>query len=226
MLKITVVTADIMSSRKAGDYEPELKERLVSLQHPKLVSAFSLSRGDEIQGVLEGWLRAPEIVRHLRFACRPLRLRIGIGIGLQEGPIEANPWNMNGPAFHLARLALEAAQKERHPSTVIKTGHRELDEVLNCIWGLIDIRQMRWTDKQWEAVQAYEESKTYEGAARRLNITFQNVQKRCRSADWHRLREAEKTLGKLEIYAAHFHLGEGENIDFTSRRVNAGGTEQ
>jgi len=147
---------------------------------PPRFSGFLLSRGDEIQGVLDGWLQAPEIVRHLRFSCRPLGLRIGIGIGVQEGPIKANPWDMNGPAFHLARLALENARKKKDPSTIIKTGNQELDEILNCIWGLIDVRQTKWTDKQWEAVQAYEESQTYEGAARRLNITFQNVQKRCR----------------------------------------------
>ncbi|MGC7845731.1 hypothetical protein ACP3TJ_01470 [Desulforudis sp. 1088] len=40
---------------------------------------------------------------------------IGIGIGVQEGPIKANPWDMNGPAFHLARLALENARKKKDP---------------------------------------------------------------------------------------------------------------
>ncbi|MFZ5899456.1 MAG: hypothetical protein ACOYU7_09905, partial [Bacillota bacterium] len=83
-----------------------------------------------------------------------------------------------------------------------------------------------WTDKQREAVQAFEESQTYEGATRRLKITFQNVQKRCRAADWHQLKEAEKTLKKLETYVPRFNLAEGENGRFTPQRVKIRSKEQ
>jgi hypothetical protein len=190
-------------------------QKLNELQHPALISPFTLSRGDEIQGVLDGWLRAPEIVRRLRFACRPLELRIGIGIGIQEEPIEANPWEMDGPAFHRARAALDGAKSKKGPSTNVRTGSPELDEIINCIWLLIDMRQRKWTDKQWEAVQAYEKYATYEEASKNLKISLQNVQKRCRAADWPQLKAAEKTLAGTELYAARFNLAEGETDHFT-----------
>ncbi len=214
MRNVTVVTADIIESRSAGDYKQSLKQKLNELQHPALISLFTLSRGDEIQGVLKGWLRAPEIVRQLRFACLPLQLKVGIGIGLHTEPVEVNPWDMNGPAFHRARLALDDAKRKKGPSTIIKTGSPELDDVINCIWLLIDMRQMKWTAKQWEAVQAYEKYGTFAGASKNLKITLQNVQKRCRAADWNQLRLAEKTLAGMETYAARFNLGEGETGSF------------
>lgn len=210
MQRITVVTADVIESKNAGEYKLSLKRELSELQHPKLLSRFTLSRGDEIQGVLEGWLQTPEIVRQLRFACRPLKLRVGIGIGANAEPIEVNPWNMDGPAFHLARSALDKVKRNKEPSTNIKTGSPELDDILNCIWLLIDARQNKWTDKQWEAVQAYEKYKTYEEASKNLRIRLQNVQKRCHAADWHQIKIAEKTLAKMETYAARFNLTEGE----------------
>jgi hypothetical protein len=210
-----VVTADIIESRSAGDYKKSLKRKLDELRHPALLSPFTLSRGDEIQGVLEGWLRAPEIVRHLRLACRPLELRVGIGIGLQAEPLEANPWEMDGPAFHRARSALDGAKRKKERSTTVRTGSPELDDLLNCIWLLIDVRQAKWTDKQWAAVQAYEKYATYEEASKKLGISLQNVQKRCRAADWQELKAAEKTLARTEIYAAWFNLVEGETEHFT-----------
>lgn len=216
MRRITVVTADIIESRSAGDYKASLKQELNALRHPGLISPFTLSRGDEIQGVLDGWLRVPEIIRRLRFACRPLELRIGIGTGFQTEPLEVNPWEMDGPAFHRARSALDTAKNKKGPSTHVKTGSPELDEIINCIWLLIDMRQAKWTDKQWEAVQAYEKYETYEEASRNLKISLQNVQKRCRAADWPHLRAAEKTLGGMELYAARFHLVEGETDHFTA----------
>ncbi|MEW6448126.1 MAG: SatD family protein [Bacillota bacterium] len=215
MRKVTVVTADIIQSRSAGKYKESLVRKLSELQHPALISPFTLSRGDEIQGVLDGWLRAPEIVRQFRFACRPLELRIGIGTGTQEEPIAANPWEMNGPAFHRARSALDAAKSKKGQLTSIRTGSPELDEIINCIWLLIDMRQSKWTDKQWEAVQAYEKYRTYEEASKKLGISLQNVQKRCRAADWPRLKAAEKTLARTEIFAARFHLVEGDTDYFT-----------
>ncbi|MEW6182983.1 MAG: SatD family protein [Bacillota bacterium] len=206
MQRITVITADVIESKNAGDYKRSLTQKLSELRHPMLLSRFSLSRGDEIQGVLSGWLRAPELIRQLRFACRPLKLRVGIGVGANAGPVDADPWSMDGPAFHLARSALDNEKRNKKPSTCIRTGSAQLDDILYCIWLLIDSRQNRWTDKQWEAVQAYERYRTYEEASKNLHIRLQNVQKRCHAADWHQLKLAEKTLSKLELYADRFNL--------------------
>ncbi|MDA8229081.1 MAG: SatD family protein [Desulfitobacterium hafniense] len=215
-MKITVITADIIESRKNPDYNKQLTDELLKLRHPGIISPFSISRGDEIQGVVEGWLMQPELIRNLRYICRPCRLRIGIGIGF-TGPelINSNSWSMNGPAFHLARSAVEEAHKLKGSSTVIKTGMDEFDSFINCICLLIDTIQKKWTDEQWEAVQAYEKWGTYEEASKYLDIAMQNVQKRCKAANWKQLSEAENTLKNVQSFLESLHPLKGENDNFT-----------
>jgi len=204
--KITVITADIINSRKNMQFSVNLMERLNKIKHLEIISPFSLSRGDEIQGVIKGWLGAPEIVRYLRYRCRPLQIRVGIGIGsIEEELIQINSWQMNGTAFHLARTALEQVEKLKGITTVIKTGVTEFDEFINCIWLMVDTVQKKWTDKQWEAVHVYEESGTYEEASKVLGITMQNVEKRCKAAQWKQLKHAENTLAKIQTYLEKFH---------------------
>lgn len=82
MKKITIITADIVNSRKHYGIVNSIVDKLIGIQHPNLITPFSMSRGDEIQGVTGGWLTNPEIIRRLRYLCRPLGLRIGIGLGL------------------------------------------------------------------------------------------------------------------------------------------------
>ncbi|NMB47108.1 MAG: hypothetical protein GX998_11960 [Firmicutes bacterium] len=100
---MTVITADIIQSRVRSDVAASIPARLPRLEHPHLVTGFAMSRGDEIQGVLSGWLTAPEVLRLLRYICRPLQLRVGIGLGIHAGRLAENPWDLNGPAFFRAR---------------------------------------------------------------------------------------------------------------------------
>lgn len=209
MRKITVITADVVKSRENLDYLNELEDKLKTFKEPMIICPFSMSRGDEIQGVVEGWLKAPHIIRNLRNLCRPLKLRVGIGIGItKDSEIKTNSWQMTGQAFFLARMALEEVEKSGDSLTIVKTGISEFDEFINSIWLLIDTIQDKWTEKQWEAVQAYEKSGTYREASKILKISIQGVMKRCKAAQWSRLKKAEDTLGKIQTYLEKYHLFE------------------
>lgn len=212
MKKITVVTADIINSRRSNEIVDSLAKKLEDFKHDELITPFSMSRGDELQGVINGWLIAPEIIRNLRYHCRPLELRIGIGIGLiEKHRINENSWSMNGPAFHHARMALKETEKNKGITTIIRTEVKELDKFLNCIWLLIDTKQAEWTDKQWEAIQVYDSIGTFEDASTILGISMQNVEKRCRAARWKQIRQAEDTLKQLQFYLEKYHPYKGEN---------------
>jgi len=112
----TVITADIMGSRKSNLYTiEELNKKLAKFQYPEeMVTPFKILRGDEIQGVFKGVLTNPQILRRLRYCIYPVQLRIGIGIGnIIEGLDKDTSWQMNGPAFHLARNALDQIKADR-----------------------------------------------------------------------------------------------------------------
>ncbi|NLG84351.1 MAG: hypothetical protein GX493_07045 [Firmicutes bacterium] len=194
---VTVFTADVIDSRRHGEVAGFLTTRLADLTHPVLLTPFTVSRGDEFQGLCRGSLRAPEIVRLLRYRCRPLSFRLGIGIG--EGPATeaSSSWGLNGEAFFRAREALERTKKKTTLLTAVVSGDERLDAVAEGIFVLLDAVWTRWTKEQWEAVLAYERYGTYEAAGQVLGIAFQNVAKRCRAARWPAVRVAETALRRL-----------------------------
>ncbi|NPV54593.1 MAG: hypothetical protein HPY71_13930 [Firmicutes bacterium] len=203
--KITVITADIIQSRLARDLVLSLPEKLSRLTHPLVATTFSMSRGDEIQAVCRGYLQAPEVVRQLRFFCLPLRLRVGIGVGeLENNYWSPNPWDMNGSAFVRARESLESlesrgkgVQAYTRTRTVVSSGNKDFDSVVNAILVLMDTIQDRWTQAQWDAIHAYERLGTYSEAGKALGIALQNVQKRCKAAHWAAVRQAEEAIRLL-----------------------------
>jgi hypothetical protein len=198
MRKITVLTADVIDSRKAGLDQDALTRSLNKLAHPALLVPFAVSRGDEIQGVMSGWLSAPQLVRMLRWRCRPNKLRVGIGIGYHDGGLEADPWKLSGTAFFRARQALESIGTCKDPATRVVTGEDGMDTLINSVWLLLDTLISRWTPGQWEAVMTYEQAGTYATAAKILGVAAQNVQKRCKAAHWHQIRQAEQGLSQAE----------------------------
>ncbi|HHV62155.1 MAG TPA: hypothetical protein GXX51_05900 [Firmicutes bacterium] len=196
--KITVITADIIQSRLARDLVLSLPEKLSRLTHPLVATTFSMSRGDEIQAVCRGYLQAPEVVRQLRFFCLPLRLRVGIGVGrLENNYWSPNPWDMNGSAFVRARESLESLGKGVQARTLVSSGNQDFDSVVNTILGLVDAIQNRWTQAQWDAIHVYERLGTYSEAGKALGIALQNVQKRCKAANWVAVRQAEEAIRLL-----------------------------
>lgn len=191
----TVITADIIDSRRQESLVAEKKQGLAGLIVPGMVTPFTFSRGDEIQAVCAGYLRTPSLLRQLRYHFLPLKLRIGIGLGAITSGLEAeSSWQMNGPAFHHARQALDLAKEEQHTMTKLVSGDHQFDQAVNAFFALYDTILSRWTREQWEGVMAYEAAGTYREAATRLGIALQNVEKRCRAAHWRVIQQAEDAL--------------------------------
>jgi hypothetical protein len=195
---VTVITADIIRSRQAGAEVRDLPEALSGLNHPLLIAPFSIYRGDEIQGVCRGALELPEIMRRLRSVCRPLRLRIGLGIGGVDSGLESgDPWKMNGEAFVRAREALDSLKKVQRPRTIVRSWDKDIDTVGSALLRVMDAVEERWTTEQWEAIHAYERLGTYELAGKQLGVALQSVEKRCRAANWPAIKQAEEALASL-----------------------------
>jgi len=195
----TVLTADIIDSKKRF-YRPEevlqIQERIEIFNDEikeDLVAKFSLSRGDEVQGVV----RSPEyllpILRKLRYRFYPLAIRIGIGVGRISTPVNPeDSWAMNGEAFHLAREALDEIKGKRWEKTRLRTENSLLEKGVLPILRLLDIIQDKWTAQQWEAIHLYEKTGTLKKTAEQLGIAFQNVEKRCVAARWQVVKEVEE----------------------------------
>ncbi|AEE97427.1 SatD family protein [Mahella australiensis] len=204
MALYTVITADIIGSRKYKDkqaLQSNIEDALnvLNTEHEGIIlSRFSMLRGDEIQGLIDSPVYIAPLIRHMRFYTRPVIIRVGIGIGNIATPIEQNnPWHMDGDAFHKAREAVDSIKHIKRQATVLISGEKNTDDNVNIIFALMDAINSRWTDAQWEAVHAYEKTKTYSNAAAVLGITMQNVAKRCWAAHWDAFNKAEIHISHL-----------------------------
>lgn len=198
MKLFAVITGDVIDSKKIPNSLETLKEKLDLIHVPGLFTPFCASRGDELQAVCDNLSLLPVIIRNLRYICRPLKIRLAIGIGSIINPNPGqNSWDMTGSAFVLARKALDSIKKSKTPETVLASDDPFFDRFFNSIYSLIDIVVSGWTPSQWEAIQAYETDRTFVKAAGALKIAWQNVQKRCQAAKWDVIKKAEQDLGIL-----------------------------
>jgi hypothetical protein len=67
MTKYTVITGDVIQSRKYNNLSEKLKNKLKEINYPdNMVIPFKISRGDEIQAVFKGNLAFPNLIRQIR----------------------------------------------------------------------------------------------------------------------------------------------------------------
>ncbi|MBO0900364.1 hypothetical protein J1G43_10355 [Cellulomonas sp. zg-ZUI22] len=144
-----VLTIDQRGSRTGTDRVPEL---LADLADVPVVRGFERTVGDEVQGVLDD----PDVV--VDTALRVLRdggWSVGIGAGAVDEPLPASPREGAGPAFVLAREAVEAAKSRQRPVPVAVRGAdaqaaADADGVL-VLLGALTVRR---TPAGWAAVDA------------------------------------------------------------------------
>lgn len=188
-LQYVVLTADLVRSRRIKGRQAEQERVLKAIDTINaecavfLVSEFYLSNGDQIQGVTAQPDKVPLLLRRLRGLLHPAGIRAGIGLGtITTELIPQNPGWMDGPAFHFAREALEAAKDKTNCFTIFTGFGTDQDSALNIVYLLIDALMTRWTKRQWEAVSAYELMRTYETAGRSLGISASAVFQHCAAA--------------------------------------------
>ncbi|WP_436326170.1 hypothetical protein [Brevibacterium sp. FAM 27836] len=110
-----VLTIDQQDSRTSADAVPEV---LAVLAPIATVVPFARTIGDEVQGALEDANAVAEAVR--RLAVRT-GWHIGIGIGEVDEPLPEATAAGRGPAFYVAREAVEAA-KSAPAHLVVRSG--------------------------------------------------------------------------------------------------------
>jgi hypothetical protein len=205
-----VITSDIINSKKIDNLNNIINYKLHKVNKlfiKELLTPFTTSRGDEIQAVCHNIYYLPKIIRYLRYVCLPIKLRIGVGIGsIEYTPNTINSWEMNGQAFFKARTAIETIKDKTIPCTFTNTTFRNIDlnnkyditELsINTIFNLMDTIMNKWTLKQWEAIQYYGEQNTYEKVAQLVDVSWQSIQKRLKSADWSVFEDSESNLSYI-----------------------------
>jgi hypothetical protein len=174
---LTCLTADLVGSRKdrarAGTQlrlEEAIREVNRSLAD-SLAVPFSVTLGDEWQGLAASPAAALEADFRFRHLLYPVPVASGVGTGGLSTPLRERTSLMDGPCFHRAREALGRAKERRGPAAVLASGDPLLDEAANALCLLLHALAGRWTEKQFRSLEAYLSHGTEAAAARALGVT-------------------------------------------------------
>lgn len=199
--RYVAVIADMVRSRDLSGGERrvlqrefnELTANLNRAYRAAIASKFIITLGDEFQGLLNSAAVIPDLLWQLEQDFPARELRVGIGLGTLDTPLQKFAINIDGPALHQAREAIDQAKKTSSLGGVF-CGFGRLDEVLNGIAGLLWFQRSRWTSSQRRIAGLLREAMTQTEAAEKLHITKQVVSKQALAAGWYSYIAAENAL--------------------------------
>lgn len=194
-----VLTIDQRGSRHGTDRVPELLDALADVP---VVRGFERTVGDEVQGVLDD----PDLV--VDTVLRVLRdggWSVGVGAGPVDEPLPDSPRAGSGPAFLLARDAVESAKSRQRPVPLAVRGvDAEAAADADAVLVLLGSVATRRSEPGWEAVDAVREvpATGQDVAARALGVSQQAVSQRLRTAMWAEEAAARPAAARLLTRAA------------------------
>ena len=172
-----VLTVDQRGSSRTTDRVQDALSRLRPL--PTRLP-FERTAGDEFQGLLDD---AVSVVDVTLILVRDGTWHIGIGVGPVAHPLPQSTRAARGPAFELARDAVEAAKRRPQHLAVRGTDPdhaADAEAVLTLVAAVVQRR----SDAAWEAVDLLASGLTAAEAADRLSVTRQAIGQRLSVALW------------------------------------------
>ena len=163
---------------------------------PAIASKFVVTLGDEFQGLLNSPAVLPDLLWELEQSFQERELRVGIGSGTLDTPLQEYAINIDGPALHLARAAIDEAKKS-HALGGVFQGFGDLDDVLNGIARLLWFQRSRWTPAQRRIAGLLRQGMSQTRAAKKLGITKQVVSKQVLAAGCGHYFAAEAAWRKI-----------------------------
>lgn len=162
------IIGDIINSKKIedrSDVQIKLKDTLDYINGfyiDNLISSFTITLGDEFQGVVNISKNLLEIVDLIRFRMYPVELRFGIGIGDIKTEIFLDvSLGSDGPAYWAAREAIQYIHDHNdygHSKMYLGTyeNNNETAQTLNAINSILrlcDRLESKWTSSQFSFIR-------------------------------------------------------------------------
>lgn len=209
----TVIIGDIIDSKKIKDRKKaqvkfkEILDQVNATYAEDIASQFTITLGDEFQGLLKTGRNIINIISDIEFAMAPIDLRFGIGIG--EISTEINfeySSEIDGPAYHRARAMVEAlldnakqySSKQTNIMISSQTNNAEIDGLINSVLSVCSVLKSRWTPRQREIIATYLDNKANQyRTAEKLGIGQSSVSKALHSANFYSYQAALDTVNSF-----------------------------
>ncbi|WP_435099478.1 SatD family protein [Halorubrum sp. N11] len=202
--RYVALIGDIRGSRKLdnrNEAQEEFKQVVDSLNEHvpdgSIASRFTVTTGDEFQVLLTDATDAVTAAVAASDRFHPARLRFGIGLG--ELDTEVNPdqaIGMDGPCFHRARKAIDAAATDEAWLRVDGWSNA-LDSHVNAMADLVQCVREDWTARQAEFALALTEAATQKRVAERYGVSKSTVSESLSAGHVRKVRKAETSIGDL-----------------------------
>ena len=206
--RYAVIIADVSGSKQLSGrsrYQTQLflKSAIVQINEEfqgDIEAPFTITKGDEFQGLLSTLRSAFEIVLAFEKLIFPVKLRFGIGTGNIFRMGGRLPIEMDGPAFHRANAALNQAKKKKM-AYCLKTEDASLDMLTNTIFQLMTAIKMRWNERLYRLFWRYKDLGTYREVGAIENISPQAV---CDALKTNRATDVKSAEENLLVYFENY----------------------
>jgi len=210
-----VLIADVVRSRSTPGLRSLLSSKLrtatrTHLAQKRIRLPYAVTAGDEFQTIAAELSAVPGLVFDLRRQLRPIQLRIGIGIGPIPGRLRPPVNQLGGPAFQMARQAIEETKSGRahrfEAYTAFRSANRDFDRIANLVYGLHDALVWNLTEKQWQAIDAYVSRRRVDLAARALRVSVSTASRSLKRGHFWHIEETIDSMAKIILRAfPHLH---------------------
>jgi len=165
-------------------------DRLNEALSSRLVVPLKLTAGDEVQGLTEEAVVLVSIVVELSDAVSPAQLSWGLGRGNLATELADDVSILDGPCFHRARDAVDAAK--RSSRWLAAGGFGEPDgTILAGLMNLIGALRSEWTARQAQVVREARGRKQSE-VAEELDVNRSTISRTLQSAHYAEVLEGEE----------------------------------
>lgn len=208
------IIGDIVKSREIQERR-ELQHKLEAVLHEInenyadfITAKFTITLGDEFQGLLVSPEKSFEIIDYIKVKLRPIKFRFGIGIGGMSTDIKVIAIGSDGPAYHVARDALnnvkdsniKYSQAERDMLVYgisINSNMYEKFELINALLSTCYFIEKKWSDKQIEIIKHLMNSDySHRELATIYQISQPSITRRIENSGYYTYKEAKAVANK------------------------------
>ncbi|MDI6641020.1 MAG: SatD family protein [Elusimicrobiota bacterium] len=198
----TAITGDLIKSREIPNRNriqlklQNILDRVNKQFKDIIIVKFSITVGDEFQGLLNSVEKSYDIIKEIQNSLYPVKISFGVGVGSISTKIMKKSTEMDGECFRWSREALEKAKKDEQ-SIVYITGNSEKDLAMNTIIMLMDAIKNDWKTIHYKRTSLYEKFGTFDKVAVKEGITKQMISKMFADIKYKKIKKTEETVRKL-----------------------------
>ncbi len=196
------ITGDIVNSRSVKN-RTKLQEELLNICErvnnafvEYIRVKFSITIGDEIQGLIKKESPIFNILEYFEKELYPVRIRFGIGEGTVSTPFYSKTNQMDGECFLNSRKAIEQAKKEdRLLKLILK--HKKTEILVDMIVLWIERTKREWNNMIYRRFWLYKELKSIEKVAKKEGVTKQSVGESLKRAKYDIILKSQEIINRV-----------------------------